>query len=136
MLWGMPAVNYDMMFQAMVRDTKAGPGSNKVVYWSRPFGWKNQTLTPNPDTIYLMPFINTKDVRPNGAGSSTRGQRNDCWFSGRLLAGGPEATARREWIRVRAASISSCRPGPKKFPRVTLQCRRRLVSRMRFCVQT
>lgn len=50
-IWGMPAVNYDMMFQAMVRDAKAGPGSNKVVYWSRPFGWKNQTLTPNPDTI-------------------------------------------------------------------------------------
>ena len=33
-IWGMPAVNYDMMFQAMVRDTKAGPGSNKVIYWS------------------------------------------------------------------------------------------------------
>ena len=26
--------------------------------------WKNQTLTPNPDTIYLMPFFNTKDVGP------------------------------------------------------------------------
>ena len=26
--------------------------------------WKNQTLTPNPDTIYLMPFYNTKDVGP------------------------------------------------------------------------
>src|SRR5262249_49077540 len=25
---------------------------------------KNQTLTPNPDVIYLMPFINTKDVGP------------------------------------------------------------------------
>jgi hypothetical protein len=36
-IWGMPAVNYDMMFQAMVRDAKAGPGSNKIVYWSRPF---------------------------------------------------------------------------------------------------
>ena len=47
-IWGMPAVNYDMMFQAIMRDTKAGPGSNKVVYWSRPFGWKNQTLRQIP----------------------------------------------------------------------------------------
>jgi len=27
-----------------------------------PLDLKNQTLTPNPDTIYLMPFFNTKDV--------------------------------------------------------------------------
>jgi hypothetical protein len=26
--------------------------------------WKNQTLTPNPDVIYLMPFFNTKDAGP------------------------------------------------------------------------
>lgn len=63
-IWGMPAVNYDRMYQAMVHDAKAGEGSNKVVYWSRPLSWKNQTLTPNPDTIYLMPFFNTKDVGP------------------------------------------------------------------------
>ena len=62
--WGMPAVNFDLMRQAMQRDAKAGPGSNKVVYWSRPFIWKNQTLTPNPDTIYFMPFYDTKDVGP------------------------------------------------------------------------
>jgi hypothetical protein len=24
--------------------------------------WKNQYLTPNPDTIYFMPFFNTKDL--------------------------------------------------------------------------
>ena len=81
-IWGMPAVNYDMMFQAMVRDTKAGPGSNKVVYWSRPFGWKNQTLTPNPDTIYLMPFYEHEGCRPDGAGDSTGGRRNDRRFGG------------------------------------------------------
>ena len=84
-IWGMPAVNYDMMFRAMVRDTKAGPGSNKVVYWSRPFGWKNQTLTPNPDTIYLMPFMNTKDVGPMvleippAEGGTIVGSVDDCW---------------------------------------------------------
>jgi hypothetical protein len=63
-IWGMPAVNFDRMYQAMVHDANAGEGSNKVVYWSRPLSWKNQTLTPNPDTIYLMPFFNTKDVGP------------------------------------------------------------------------
>ncbi|HEY2711865.1 MAG TPA: hypothetical protein VGI60_05065 [Chthoniobacterales bacterium] len=47
-LWGMPAVNHNMMLQAMVRDIKAGPGSNELVYWSHPCDWKNQTLTPNP----------------------------------------------------------------------------------------
>ena len=39
-------------------------GFNQVVYWSRLLDWKNQTLTPNPDVIYLMPFFNTKDVGP------------------------------------------------------------------------
>ena len=84
-IWGMPAVNYDLMFQAMVRDAKAGAGSNKIVYWSRPFGWKNQTLTPNPDTIYLMPFINTKDVGPvvleipPADEGTIVGSVDDCW---------------------------------------------------------
>jgi hypothetical protein len=42
-IWGMPAVNYDLMVQALL---KAGGGWNQVVYWSRPSDWKNQTLTP------------------------------------------------------------------------------------------
>jgi hypothetical protein len=62
MIWGMPIVNYDLMYQAMVRETKGA--FNQIVYWSRLPDWKNQTLTPNPDSIYLMPFINTKDVGP------------------------------------------------------------------------
>src|SRR5260221_9698252 len=61
-IWGMPAVNYDRMYQAMVRETKGG--FNQIVYWSRLPDWKNQTLTPNPDAIYLMPFFNTRDVGP------------------------------------------------------------------------
>ena len=61
-IWGMPAVNYDLMYQATVL---AAHGTyNQIVYWSRLPDWKNQTLTPNPDSIYLMPFINTKDVGP------------------------------------------------------------------------
>jgi hypothetical protein len=58
-IWGMPAVNYDLMRQEMLSKTAAR--ENEVVYWSRPADWKNQTLTPNPDAIYLMIFFNTKD---------------------------------------------------------------------------
>jgi hypothetical protein len=60
--WGMPAVNYDLMLQEMLN--KTGGKVNQVVYWSRPLDWDNQTLTPNPDTIYLMAFFNTKDAGP------------------------------------------------------------------------
>src|SRR6185295_15025246 len=56
-IWGTPAVNFDLMYQAMVRDAKSGDDSNKIVYWSRLFDWKNQTLTPNPDAIYFMVFF-------------------------------------------------------------------------------
>ena len=60
-IWGMPIVNFDLMYEAMVR---LGGAANQILYWSRLPDWKNQTLTPNPDAIYLMPFINTKDVGP------------------------------------------------------------------------
>lgn len=60
-IWGMPAVNYELMYQEML---KLGGKPNQIVYWSRLPDWKNQTLTPNPDSIYLMPFIDTKDVGP------------------------------------------------------------------------
>jgi hypothetical protein len=43
----------------MVRKTKGG--FNQILYWSRLLDWKNQTLTPNPDVIYLMPFFNTEN---------------------------------------------------------------------------
>lgn len=61
-IWGMPAVNYHLMYQEMVN--KVEGGFNQVLYWSRLLDWKNQTLTPNPDVIYLMPFFNTKDAGP------------------------------------------------------------------------
>ncbi len=61
-IWGMPAVNYDLMLQEML--TKTSAKQNEIVYWSRPVDWKNQTLTPNPDAIYLMIFFNTKDAGP------------------------------------------------------------------------
>jgi hypothetical protein len=61
-IWAMPAVNYELMLQQLL--TKAKGEVNQIVYWSRPLDWKNQTLTPNPDAIYLMSFFNTKDVGP------------------------------------------------------------------------
>ncbi len=95
------AVNFDRMYQAMVHDAKAGEGSNKIVYWSRLFGSKNQTLTPNPDSIYLMPFFNTKDVGPvvleippAGEGSIT-GSIDDCWQAA-LEDVGPAGVDKRE----------------------------------------
>jgi hypothetical protein len=61
-IWGMPAVNYDLMLQEMLTKT---PGKvNQIIYWGRPLDWHNQTLTPNPDTLYLMSFINTKELGP------------------------------------------------------------------------
>jgi hypothetical protein len=57
-IWGMPAVNYERMLQAA---SDNGAQLNQVVYWSQPVNSKNQTLTPNPDTIYLNPFYDTKN---------------------------------------------------------------------------
>jgi hypothetical protein len=81
-IWGMPAVNYELMLQAML---KAGGKENEIVYWSRPLDWRNQTLTPNPDTIYLMLFFNTKngpvviDVPPAGEDGSFAANIDDIW---------------------------------------------------------
>jgi hypothetical protein len=61
-VWGMPAVNTDLMLQQM--QTKTGGKVNQVIYWGRPLDWHNQTLTPNPDAIYFMAFFNTRDVGP------------------------------------------------------------------------
>jgi hypothetical protein len=82
-IWGIPAVNFDLMYQSHVRDAKGA--INQISYWSRIPNWKNQTLTPNPDTIYLIPFFSTKDVGPlvieippADEGSIT-GTIMDCW---------------------------------------------------------
>jgi hypothetical protein len=58
-IWGMPAVNYDLMLQEMLTKTPGKVG--QVIYWGRPLDAKNQTLTPNPDALYFMVFFNTKD---------------------------------------------------------------------------
>jgi len=61
-IWGMSAVNTDLMRQEMLTKT---PGKvNQFIYWGRPLDWKNQTLTPNPDTLYFMAFYDTKAAGP------------------------------------------------------------------------
>ena len=81
--WAMPAVNLDLMLQAMIGSAKGQP--NQIAYWSRLPDWKIQTLTPNPDVIYLKPFFNTKDVGPMvleippAEGGSITGTIMDAW---------------------------------------------------------
>jgi hypothetical protein len=82
--WGMPAVNYDLMRQAMCRDARGE--MNQIVYWSRLFDWKNQMLTPNPDVIYAMPFFDLSqvgpmviEIPPAGDDGSITGTIMDCW---------------------------------------------------------
>jgi len=83
-IWGMPAVNFDLLYRAMV---SAKGGWNQIVYWSRLPDWKNQTLTPNPDVIYVFPFFDTKDVGPMvmeippAEGGSITGSIDDAWQS-------------------------------------------------------
>ncbi|MGO4831951.1 DUF1254 domain-containing protein, partial [Rhizobiaceae sp. 2RAB30] len=82
MIWGMPAVNTDLMLQAALETTTAKP--NDIVFWSRPVNWKNQTLTPNPDSIYFMSFWNVKDGPvvidiPPAEGGSIAGNIVNLW---------------------------------------------------------
>lgn len=80
-IWGMPAVNADLMLQEALR---LGVKANEIVYWSRPVNWKNQTLTPNPDAIYLMSFWDVKDGPivieiPPAEGGSIAGNIVNAW---------------------------------------------------------
>jgi hypothetical protein len=81
-VWGMPAVNFELLCQAT---EQANARMNQVVYWSRLPDWKNQTLTPNPDVIYLFPFFDTQDTGPMvlevppAEGGSITGSIDDAW---------------------------------------------------------
>jgi hypothetical protein len=61
-VWGLPMVSYDAMYQAMVRDARGG--YNQIGYWSRPSTWKNQTLTPNSESLYVLFFTDTRPAGP------------------------------------------------------------------------
>jgi hypothetical protein len=82
-IWGMPAVNYDLMLQQMLTKTPGKVG--QVIYWGRPLDSKNQTLTPNPDALYFMVFYNTKDgpivldLPPGNANGSFNGNIVTLW---------------------------------------------------------
>src|SRR4051794_6666543 len=82
-IWGMPAVNYDLMLQEMLG--KTGGKVGQVIYWGRPLDSKNQTLTPNPDALYFMTFFNTKDgpvvldLPPGDANGSFNGNIVTLW---------------------------------------------------------
>lgn len=81
-VWGMPVVNYRLMFDALAR---VGGGFNQVAWWPRLLDWTNQTLTPNPDVIYLMPFFDTRAAGPivleipPADGGVFNGSVMDCW---------------------------------------------------------
>lgn len=80
--WGMPAVNFQLMVEA---SHKIGGDWNQIVYWSKLPSWKNQTLTPNPDVIYLMPFYDTRqgpvvlEIPPADGALSITGSIDDGW---------------------------------------------------------
>ncbi len=82
-IWGMPAVNYDLMLQEMLGKTDGRVG--QVIYWGRPLDSRNQTLTPNPDALYFMTFFNTKDgpivldLPPGDASGSFNGNIVTVW---------------------------------------------------------
>src|SRR5215813_8332345 len=82
-IWGMPAVNYDLMLQEMLTKTPGKVG--QVIYWGRPLDSRNQTLTPNPDALYFMAFFNTKDgpvvldLPPGDADGSFNGNIVTVW---------------------------------------------------------
>ncbi len=81
-IWGMPAVNYERMLEAAEAN---GAKVNQVVYWSQPVNWKDQTLTPNPDTIYFNPFYDTSagpvvvEIPPARNGAVIVGSIDDAW---------------------------------------------------------
>jgi hypothetical protein len=93
-IWGMPAVNYDLMLQEFKR---IGGKENQIAYWSRPLDGNNQTLTPNPDSIYFMAFYNTKDgpivleIPPAGDDGSINANIVTTWQMP-LADGGPYGT--------------------------------------------
>jgi hypothetical protein len=82
-IWGIPAVNTDLMRQEMLTKTPGKVG--QAIYWGRPLDWHNQTLTPNPDALYFMVFFNTKDgpvvldLPPGDANGSFNGNVVTVW---------------------------------------------------------
>jgi len=81
-VWGLPAVNSELMYEDLV---KAKGDYNQVIYWSGLVNSKNQTLTPNPDVIYINPFYDTRkgpvvlEIPAAEGVSSITGSLDDAW---------------------------------------------------------
>jgi hypothetical protein len=81
-VWGMPVVNFELFIEAL---KKVNGDFNQVVYWSGLLTSKNQTLTPNPDVIYVNPFYDTRkgpvvlEIPAAEGASSITGSLDDSW---------------------------------------------------------
>lgn len=81
-IWGMPAVNSELFHESLL---KAKGDYNQIVYWSGLISSKNQTLTPNPDVIYINPFYDTRqgpvvlEIPAAEGVSSLTGSLDDGW---------------------------------------------------------
>lgn len=81
-IWGMPAVNFELMHESLA---KAKGNFNQIIYWSKLINSKNQTLTPNPDVIYINPLYDTRqgpvvlEIPATEGVSSLTGSLDDSW---------------------------------------------------------
>jgi hypothetical protein len=81
-IWGMPAVNFELLNESL---TQTKGNFNEIIYWSGLINSKNQTLTPNPDVIYINPLYDTRngpvvlDIPPVDGVSSLTGSLDDGW---------------------------------------------------------
>ena len=121
-IWGMPAVNFQRMREAFA-DTVEG-ADNQVLFWSRLPDWRNQTLTPNPDTIYFMPFFDTSDGPividiPPAEGGSITGSLMDVWQCA-LADVGPAGTDRGQGARYLILPPGHTEPIPPGY--IALAC--------------
>lgn len=81
-IWGIPAVNFELLNESLVN---AKGNFNEIIYWSGLINSKNQTLTPNPDVIYINPLYDTRkgpvvlEIPPAEGNSSLTGSLDDGW---------------------------------------------------------
>lgn len=81
-IWGIPAVNFELLNESL---TKAKGDFNQIIYWSNLINSKNQTLTPNPDVIYVNPLYDTRkgpvvlEIPAAEGSSSLTGSLDDGW---------------------------------------------------------
>ena len=123
-IWGMPAVNFDRMYQAMVHDAKAGEGSNKVVLLVSSLELEEPDSHAQPGHHLPDAFLQHQGRGAGGAGDSA------CRLRARSLAQWTTAGRRpsrtsdlQGSTRARAASTSSCHPATKStFPPDTFPC--------------